>query len=529
MAYATYPMPEDYPDYPEPLPDRGATSTPTSTTSASATASASTTEVTDVSPAEPRTAACRVSGHAGATATARRASGVYSSVLVANGHHWDARWPDPPFPGQDDVRRASSSTSTTTSEPDVLRRQARARARDRQLGDRHRRRELADRRRDASSRCAGARTCSRSTCSASRSTRRTASSSRALPLSLQRAGASGAALGRISAGKMGDRLRAPPNPTTSCSRRTRRSPPTCSLGSDTATSRSSRTSSASPASGLVKFADGSEEEVDLVVYCTGYRISFPFFDEGFLSAPDNQIPLYRRVVDLEHDGPLLHRAPAAARGDHAARRGGNRSGSPTCSRARRGCPRGETMRRVIDREDARMGKRYVASKRHTIQVDFHPYLRTIERERRAGARRGRPLAGRLARRSHELAPRQARRVTGADQGGKASCAAHRSARSTMAAISSAPSSRTRSLWSAPSIPTTRVGHPAAAATARLCSGGTIRSSEAVHDGCRDLEARDLLCHRVAVPQQGPHRQERVVNASHRREIGEGRAQRGPAG
>ena len=60
------------------------------------------------------------------------------------------------------------------------------------------------------------------------------------------------------------------------------------------------------------------------------------------------------------------------------------------------------MRRVIDRENARMGKRYVASKRHTIQVDFHPYLRTIERERRAGARRGRPLAGLLARRSHEL-------------------------------------------------------------------------------------------------------------------------------
>ena len=28
----------------------------------------------------------------------------------------------------------------------------------------------------------------------------------------------------------------------------------------------------------VRFADGSEEEIDLVVYCTGYKISFPFFD-----------------------------------------------------------------------------------------------------------------------------------------------------------------------------------------------------------------------------------------------------------
>ncbi len=42
------------------------------------------------------------------------------------------------------------------------------------------------------------------------------------------------------------------------------------------------------------------------------------------------------------------------------------------------------MREVIQREDARMAKRYVASKRHTIQVDFLPYMRAIERERRGG-------------------------------------------------------------------------------------------------------------------------------------------------
>ena len=36
-------------------------------------------------------------------------------------------------------------------------------------------------------------------------------------------------------------------------------------------------------------------EADLIVYCTGYKISFPFFDEGFISAPDNDLPLFRRV------------------------------------------------------------------------------------------------------------------------------------------------------------------------------------------------------------------------------------------
>ena len=46
-------------------------------------------------------------------------------------------------------------------------------------------------------------------------------------------------------------------------------------------------------------------------------------------------------------------------------------------------PSVKAMRNVIAREDERMARRYVASKRHTIQVDFYPYLRTLERERGA--------------------------------------------------------------------------------------------------------------------------------------------------
>ena len=42
-----------------------------------------------------------------------------------------------------------------------------------------------------------------------------------------------------------------------------------------------------------------------------------------------------------------------------------------------------TMLRGIRRDQQAMRKRYVASKRHTIQVDFHPYLRELRRERQA--------------------------------------------------------------------------------------------------------------------------------------------------
>jgi dimethylaniline monooxygenase (N-oxide forming) len=46
-------------------------------------------------------------------------------------------------------------------------------------------------------------------------------------------------------------------------------------------------------------------------------------------------------------------------------------------------------RKDIEDETAAMRKRYVASKRHTIQVDFDDYLHALGKERRAGAERAR--------------------------------------------------------------------------------------------------------------------------------------------
>jgi hypothetical protein len=45
------------------------------------------------------------------------------------------------------------------------------------------------------------------------------------------------------------------------------------------------------------------------------------------------------------------------------------------------------MRKEIAREEAKMRKRFVASKRHTVEVDFYPYLREIQRERKPAGQR----------------------------------------------------------------------------------------------------------------------------------------------
>jgi thioredoxin reductase len=46
----------------------------------------------------------------------------------------------------------------------------------------------------------------------------------------------------------------------------------------------------------VHFEDGTSADFDVIIYATGYNLTFPFFDPEFLSAPDNRIDLYRRIL-----------------------------------------------------------------------------------------------------------------------------------------------------------------------------------------------------------------------------------------
>jgi len=138
----------------------------------------------------------------------------------------------------------------------------------------------------------------------------------------------------------------------------------------------------------VCFADGSAVEADVVVFCTGYKITFPFFDEDLISAPDNHIELWRRVWHPEIPNlffigllqPLgaimpLAEAQGAWVGDYLL---GEYVPPPK-----------RQMRAEIEADQRAMRRRYVASKRHTIQVDFDDYLYALAKERRAGRARAR--------------------------------------------------------------------------------------------------------------------------------------------
>jgi hypothetical protein len=115
-------------------------------------------------------------------------------------------------------------------------------------------------------------------------------------------------------------------------------------------------------------------------------MTFPFFDPEVISAPDNRLPLYRRVVSIERPGlyfigfiqPLGPIMPLAeAQAEWVADLLGGRASLPAPA----------AMRKEVEAEEAKMRKRFVASKRHTVEVDFYPYLREIRRERKLAAQR----------------------------------------------------------------------------------------------------------------------------------------------
>lgn len=129
----------------------------------------------------------------------------------------------------------------------------------------------------------------------------------------------------------------------------------------------------------ILFVDGSREEVDILVYATGYQIRFPFLADDIVNPEHNSVRLYRNVVHPGRPGlyfiglvqPLGAVMPISeAQSEWVARLLASKAALP--DRA--------TMEKRIDIDKRKMGKRYVTSDRHTIQVDFYPYLETVQKE-----------------------------------------------------------------------------------------------------------------------------------------------------
>ncbi|GAA2585685.1 MULTISPECIES: flavin-containing monooxygenase [Streptomyces] len=123
----------------------------------------------------------------------------------------------------------------------------------------------------------------------------------------------------------------------------------------------------------VVFTDGSSEAADAVVYCTGFRMTFPFLPAGCPVSADGSVELYRRVVPADRPGlyfvGLVRPVGAITRLVEAQ--------AEWVARIIDGAaplPPAEEMREEIGTYLTGIVQRYGRTEGASIQVDVGPYL-----------------------------------------------------------------------------------------------------------------------------------------------------------
>ncbi|MFR9794804.1 flavin-containing monooxygenase [Streptomyces sp. MS06] len=123
----------------------------------------------------------------------------------------------------------------------------------------------------------------------------------------------------------------------------------------------------------VVFSDAGAVEADAVVYCTGFRMSFPFLPAGCPANGQGTVELYKRVAAPDHPGlyfaGLVRPQGAITRLVEAQSRwiaqlvGGEAA-----------LPSADVMRKEISDYLTGIDERYGNTEGSSIQVDFGPYL-----------------------------------------------------------------------------------------------------------------------------------------------------------
>ena len=139
----------------------------------------------------------------------------------------------------------------------------------------------------------------------------------------------------------------------------------------------------------VVFKDGTREQIDAIVWATGYKVSFPFFSHPDLMPQDNRFPLFKRMIKPGYENlyflGLAQPLPTLV---NFAEQQSKLVAAHLAGTYR--LPDRQSMEQVIvDDEKQHLGHFYDAP-RHTMQVDFNAYVNDLLKEiKRGQKRRGR--------------------------------------------------------------------------------------------------------------------------------------------
>jgi hypothetical protein len=127
----------------------------------------------------------------------------------------------------------------------------------------------------------------------------------------------------------------------------------------------------------VCFQDGTNEEFDVIVACTGYRITHPFFEKSLIDYSEGNVPLYLRMMhpefaDLFFIGlfqPLGCIWPGAElQAKIVARQLSGKWKRP------------DNIQKLVKRELDNPHYNQLNTPRHTITVDYHKFRRDLLKE-----------------------------------------------------------------------------------------------------------------------------------------------------
>lgn len=126
----------------------------------------------------------------------------------------------------------------------------------------------------------------------------------------------------------------------------------------------------------VHFVDGSQEEYDVIVACTGFILAHPFFDKDFIDYSESEVPLYLKMIHEEHDNlffigmfqPLGCVWP------------GSELQAKLAARAITGeWKRPRNIAELCKREVTHPHLNQIKTARHTITVDYHIFVRDLKK------------------------------------------------------------------------------------------------------------------------------------------------------
>jgi hypothetical protein len=131
----------------------------------------------------------------------------------------------------------------------------------------------------------------------------------------------------------------------------------------------------------VKFKDGTIEPIDVIIYATGFKISFPFIDPKNLNWGRTHPDLYINVFHREYDNLFVIGLIQPDSGQFWIADLQSQLMARFITAAREGSAAADEFRRIkaSERPDLGGGIKYIESTRHYVEIEHHSYRQRIRK------------------------------------------------------------------------------------------------------------------------------------------------------